>query len=77
MKLTPETMPVDVLAVMDPTIRDPHSGAEVGIDEEMAAARAAVAEMVEAARAELDAEDDNGTARERLAAALVKFGGAA
>lgn len=63
--------PVDVLSNLVEYVEDFRQEPET----ECRAALAAVAELVEAARAELSAEDDNGVARERLAAALAKFGG--
>lgn len=63
--------PVDVLELL----RDPHY--DLRSKDDFEAAAAAVAELVEAAQAELDAEDDNGAARERLAAALARVKGGA
>lgn len=77
--------PVDVLAVMDPVERDPHSGEPVGVNEEMEQARAAVAELIEANRSLLASASPHMThrnAKEREAyrairAALARVEGAA
>lgn len=67
------------LTFLDPDVRDPHSGAIVWVDAEIAAARDAVARLVTAARAVLPAIDAVAPAgvtyapRDELRAALAPF----
>jgi hypothetical protein len=54
---------------IDAVINDYNANAEDA--RPLIAARAALAELIDASEAELSAQDDNGVARERLAAAVA------